>query len=185
MVRALGLTLLAVPTAARLGAAYTLAGRLDDALPILERAIELIEAGQGGAETVCALTAIAEVYLRNGHITAASELASRARTQAMERLERGNEAWAAWLLGEIAARRSPSDCREAETCYRGALALAEELEMRPLQAHCHLGLGKLYRRTCRMDEARAELSVAVTMLREMGMTFWLPEAEQALAAAHG
>jgi hypothetical protein len=62
-----------------------------------------------------------------------------------------------------------------------ALALAEQLGIRPLQAHCHLGLGKLYRRTGRLDEARAELATAVEMLREMGMAFWLPEAEGELA----
>ncbi|HZO25514.1 MAG TPA: tetratricopeptide repeat protein [Chloroflexota bacterium] len=56
-----------------------------------------------------------------------------------------------------------------------------DLEMRPLQAHCHLGLGKLYRRIGRPDEARAELATAVAMLREMGMAFWLPEAEGELA----
>jgi hypothetical protein len=67
----------------------------------------------------------------------------------------------------------------------GALIIAEELEMRPLQAHCHLGLGKLYRRIGRPDEARAELSRAVAMLREMGMAFWQPEAETELAEAGG
>ena len=45
---------------------------------------------------------------------------------------------------------------------------------------CHLGLGKLYRRVGRLEEARAELATAVDMLREMGMTFWLPEAEAEL-----
>jgi hypothetical protein len=55
--------------------------------------------------------------------------------------------------------------------------------MRPLQAHCHLGLGKLYRRTGRLDEARAELATAVAMLRDMGMAFWLPEAEREMAEA--
>jgi len=55
--------------------------------------------------------------------------------------------------------------------------------MRPLQAHCHLALGKLYRRVGRLDEARAELATAVAMPREMGMAFWLPEAEQELAGA--
>ena len=53
--------------------------------------------------------------------------------------------------------------------------------MRPLQAHCHLGLGKLYRRTGRAGEARAELGTGVEMLRAMEMTFWLPEAEAELA----
>jgi hypothetical protein len=55
--------------------------------------------------------------------------------------------------------------------------------MRPLQAHCHLGLGKLYRRVGRMEEARAELTTASAMFREMGMTLWLPEAESELAQA--
>ena len=67
--------------------------------------------------------------------------------------------------------------------YREALTLAEELEMRPLQAHCHLGLGKLHRRTGRPHEARVELSAAVEMLRAMEMTFWLPEAEAELVEA--
>ncbi len=55
--------------------------------------------------------------------------------------------------------------------------------MRPLQAHCHLGLGQLLRRVGRNDDARAELATAVAMLREMAMTFWLPEAERELAEA--
>ena len=57
--------------------------------------------------------------------------------------------------------------------------------MRPLQAHCHLGLGKLYRRIDRLEDARAELSTAIAMLREMGMARWLPEAEGELAEAGG
>jgi hypothetical protein len=62
-----------------------------------------------------------------------------------------------------------------------ALALAEDHELRPLQAHCHLGLGKLYRRTGRPDEARAELATAISMLHEMGMAHWLPEAKAEVA----
>ena len=97
--------------------------------------------------------------------------------------ERANLAWAHRALGEIAARRDPPDSTSAESQYRQALALAAELEMRPLQARCHLGLGTLYRRLGRADAARVELSTAATMLREMGMTFWLPEAEAELEAA--
>jgi hypothetical protein len=89
------------------------------------------------------------------------------------------------LLGEIAVRHDPPNVESAETRYRDALVLADELEMRPLQAHCHLGLGKLYRTIGRLDEARAELSQAVAMLREMGMQHWLPEAEAELARAGG
>ena len=66
-----------------------------------------------------------------------------------------------------------------------ALDLTRDAGMRTLEARCHLGLGKLYRRIGRLDEARAALATAVAMLREMGMAFWLPEAERELAAATG
>ena len=65
--------------------------------------------------------------------------------------------------------------------YRQALALAEELGMRPLQAHCHLGLGTLYLKTGRLESARADLSAAIALYRAMDMTFWLSQAEAALA----
>jgi hypothetical protein len=45
--------------------------------------------------------------------------------------------------------------------------------MRPLVAHCHLGLGKLYRRSGKGREADEHLRTATTMYREMGMTYWL------------
>ena len=93
------------------------------------------------------------------------------------------EADCLWLLGEVEVRRAQPDLITAETHVREALALAEEHELRPRQAHCHLALGKLYRRLGRPGEARAELSTAVSMFREMGMTRWLPEAEAELDAA--
>jgi len=66
--------------------------------------------------------------------------------------------------------------------YDAALTLAEELGMRPLVAHCHLGLGKLYRRTDKREQAREHLATATTMYREMGMTYWLHEAEAEMKA---
>ena len=62
-----------------------------------------------------------------------------------------------------------------------ALALAEELGMRPLQAHCHLGLGKLCAKSGCRAEARTDLSAAIELYRAMEMSFWLPQAEAALA----
>jgi uncharacterized protein HemY len=53
--------------------------------------------------------------------------------------------------------------------------------MRPLQAHCHLGLGTLYVTTGQWVQARVELTTALDMYRAMEMTFWLPEAEAVLA----
>jgi Flp pilus assembly protein TadD len=65
--------------------------------------------------------------------------------------------------------------------YQQALALAEELGMRPLQAHCHRGLGTLYATMGQQEQARTALSTAVDMYRAMKMTFWLPQTEAALA----
>ncbi len=57
------------------------------------------------------------------------------------------------------------------------MALADELGMRPLVAHCHLAFGKLYRRTGEREQAREHLTIATTMYHEMGMRFWLEQAE--------
>jgi hypothetical protein len=93
----------------------------------------------------------------------------------------GDQAWALRLLGEIHAHRQPPEAELAEASYREALALAEELGIRPLQAHCHCGLGTLYVRTGQQELACTELSTAIAMYRAMDMTFWLPQTEAALA----
>jgi hypothetical protein len=73
----------------------------------------------------------------------------------------------------------------AVACYRQALTLAEELGMRPLVAHCHLGLGTLYVNLGRPEQARPELTAAIELYRAMDMTFWLPRTEAALAQLQG
>jgi hypothetical protein len=85
------------------------------------------------------------------------------------------------LLGEIVARREPPERALAEAHYQQAHALAEELGMRPLQAHCHLGLGTLYAKMSQREQARAELSTALDLYRAMEMTFWLLQVEAKLA----
>jgi hypothetical protein len=79
----------------------------------------------------------------------------------------------------------PPDVQQAEARYREALMLAEALGMRPLQAHCHGGLGALYATIGRREPARAELSAAIELYHAMEMTFWLPQAEAALAHIGG
>ena len=54
---------------------------------------------------------------------------------------------------------------------------ANEPGMRPLVAHCHLGLGRLYRRTGQRDQAQEHLTTATMMYHEMEMRFWLDKAE--------
>jgi tetratricopeptide (TPR) repeat protein len=83
-------------------------------------------------------------------------------------------------LGVALAHAKLPDVGQAEAYYRQALALAEELGMRPLQAHCHHGLGRLYGQTGRCAQARAALATAIDLYRDMEMTFWLPQAEAAL-----
>jgi hypothetical protein len=104
---------------------------------------------------------------------------------AREHKERGNKAYALRLLGELAAHRDPPDAEGADRHYRDALALAEELGMRPLQAHCHRGLGRLYANTGQRAQARAELSAASELYRSMAMTLWLPQVEAALVQMEG
>jgi DNA-binding winged helix-turn-helix (wHTH) protein len=116
-----------------------------------------------------------------GRLEETHTLAERALVLAREHQERGNQAYALHLLGDIAAHREPPQVGQAEAHYHRALALAEELGMRPLQAHCHLGLGFLYARIDQREQARTELSTAIDLYRAMDMALWLPQAEAALA----
>jgi len=126
-------------------------------------------------------TWLSEAYLLAGRIEEASQLAERALALTREQRTRGYQAWALRLLGEIAAQRKPPQIDQAEAHYRQAHALAEELGMRPLQAHCHLGLGTLYATMGQREQARAHLSTAMDLYRAMEMHFWLPRTEAALA----
>ena len=160
--------------AAPLGAAYTLAGRVADALPVLTQAMAQTTAmGRVDFQARCRLP-LGEVQLVAGHLEEAQTLAKQALTHARAHQERGHEAYALRLLGEIAAHREPPETEQAEAYYCQALALAEELGMRPLQAHCHRGLGTLYAATGQREQARTALSTAIEMYTSMAMTFWLP-----------
>jgi tetratricopeptide (TPR) repeat protein len=116
-----------------------------------------------------------------GRLEEAHALAARVLVLSSERQERGYQAYALHLLGEIVARRVPPEVEQAEAFYHRALALANELGMRPLLAHCHFGLGILYNRIGHPEQARAELSAAVELYRAMEMTFWLEHVEAVLA----
>jgi tetratricopeptide (TPR) repeat protein len=119
--------------------------------------------------------------MQTGRLGDAHALAEQALAHAHAHQERGNQAYALRLLGDIAARREPPESDQAGEYYCQALALAEELGMRPLVAHCHHGLGRLYGQTGRVEQARAALATAIDLYRAMDMTFWLPQAEAALA----
>ena len=133
-----------------------------------------------GFQALCSLS-LGEAHLLAGRLEEAHALAERALALAREHQERGHQAYALRLLGEIAAHREPLEVAPAEAHYQQALALAEELGMRPLQAHCHRGLGTLYAKTGQREQARAALSTAIALYRGMEMTFWLPQTEATLA----
>jgi tetratricopeptide (TPR) repeat protein len=110
----------------------------------------------------------------------ARQRAEQALALSRDYKQRSYEAYVLRLLGEIAAHHDPPEVERAEAFYRQALALADELRMRPLLAHCHLGLGILYNRMGCPEQARAELSDAIELYRAMEITFWLERAEAVL-----
>ena len=89
----------------------------------------------------------------------------------------GNAARAQHLLGVVVTHPGRFDAMSGEAHYRQALALAEPRGMRPLIAHCELGLGKLYGRTGRRERAHEHLNRATAMYRDMDMRFWLHRLE--------
>jgi class 3 adenylate cyclase/tetratricopeptide (TPR) repeat protein len=160
-----------------LGAAYTHAGRLAEALPLLEESIERAVAVKLKANHSLRLARLAEAHLKAGRPEGAFPLAAQALDLAQEHRERGHEANALRLLASIEIERETPALDRAEEGYRKALALAEQLGMRPLQAHCHHGLGRLHRRRGDAASAAAAMAAARNLFRAMDMTFWLHQTE--------
>jgi tetratricopeptide (TPR) repeat protein len=169
------------PIASILGAVYALVGRTAEALPLLDQALESVAAGSRTSYYAHVLTELSEALLLVGRVDEASGLASRLLELCHTHTGRGYQAHACRLLGEVARRREPPDIDQAAGHYRQALALAEEIGMRPLQAHCHMGLGTLFNQTVHVEQARLALPTALDLYRAMDMTFWLPQTEAALA----
>jgi tetratricopeptide (TPR) repeat protein len=163
-----------------LGYAYALSGRSAEAIPLLEEGGERpVIAGSNEGQSLRTLR-LSEAYLLAGREADARAAAQRALGLTRQHKERGHEAHTLRLLGEIAAREDPLDIGKAENHYRQALALAEELGMRPLMAHCQLGLGKLYRNIGNTQQAKKHLTAATKMMRDMEMGLWLEKAKEEL-----
>jgi tetratricopeptide (TPR) repeat protein len=173
------------PIAAGLGSAYALQGRLAEGRALLEEAVS--ESLRTGARALLPrwVAGLSEVCCLAGRGEEAGQLARHALDLARQQKERGNEALALHQLGVVQAHADPPDAVQAEAHYHQALALADELGMRPLQAHCHRGLGTLYAATGQREQARTALSTAIALYRDMEMTFWLPQTEAALAQVEG
>jgi tetratricopeptide (TPR) repeat protein len=170
---------------AGLGYAAALQGRLAEGRALLEEAIsEGIRMGTlfGHAHRVAWLS---EISCLAGHGEEAWQHARQALDLARQQKDRGGEALALHQCGVIHAHADPAEVAQSEAHYRQALALAEELGMRPLQAHCHRSLGTLYAALGQRAQAHTALTTAIELYRTMEMHFWLPQAEAALAQVEG
>ena len=160
-----------------LGAAYAHSGRVSQAVPLLEQAIDQHTSIRSTAGLSPRMTELARAYLLMGRLDEAAAMVERALELSLTHREQGHHAHATHLLGEIAAQTSPLNLERAESAYRRALSLAEELEMGPLSAHCRLGLGRAYRRAKLPDHALQHLSAASALFGKMDMAFWLDQSE--------
>jgi tetratricopeptide (TPR) repeat protein len=162
---------------AALGHVYAWSGRIGEGVSCLQQALNAYECAGIGFHHSLSVEQLGEAYLLADQVENARACADRAVMLARGRGERGYEAWALRLLSEIASHQARPDVATAEAHYGAAMTLASELEMRPLVAHCHLGLGRLYRRTGKREQAEKHLTTATAMYGEMGMTYWLEKLE--------
>jgi tetratricopeptide (TPR) repeat protein len=167
--------------AAMLGRAYVLTGRTEEGLSLLEDGIRQAEVTRFMFGQALRVAWLAEACASAGRMAEADEQGGRALRLAREHRERGHEAWTLFTIGAIAAHREPVNMGVAESSYVAASALASDLGMRPLVAHCHLGLGNLLRSANTVADAGEHLEAAITMYREMTMPFWLKKAETAMS----
>jgi DNA-binding NtrC family response regulator/tetratricopeptide (TPR) repeat protein len=169
------------PVTMRLGYAYTLAGRMAEGIPLLEEGGAHAEAIGAVTGHATRLAGFAEAYLRAGRHDRAEEIGRRGVALARTQHQPSGEAWCLRVLGVVAGTAEPPNVAAAEECLTRARDLATRLGMRPLVAHCHRDLSRLYRRTGKPAEAHELLLAATTMYREMDMRLWLEKAEAEVA----
>jgi tetratricopeptide (TPR) repeat protein len=156
---------------ARLGEASEALDRVREAEQLLEH-----EAAKGiVGHQIWAYDAVSRACLLLGRLDEARRLGNRAVESSLR--QPGLAAHALRLLGEIASHPDQLDPESGTARFREAMTLAELHGMRPLIAHCHLGLGRLYRHIGETQHARDNLTAATTMYREMEMGFWLEQGE--------
>jgi class 3 adenylate cyclase/tetratricopeptide (TPR) repeat protein len=166
---------------AALGHVYARSGRVEEGVSWLQRALAGYASSGIGYLRSMSTTQLGAAYLLAGRVEETREVGTRAVVLASERGERGHEAWAHHLLGEMASHRDCPDIVAAEAHYATSMALAWELGMRPLVAHCRFSLGKLHGRA---GDRRAteHLAAAMSLFQEMGMRFWFEKAEAEMQA---
>jgi tetratricopeptide (TPR) repeat protein len=166
---------------AALGHVYARSGRVEEGVSLLQKALAgYASAGIGYLHSM-SVVQLGEAHLLAGRVEEAWDFGTRAVAFARERGECGHEAWAHRLLGETESHRDRQDVAAAEAHHASSMALALQLGMRPLLAHCHFSLGKLHGR---VGDSRAteHLTTAMNLFQEMGMRFWCEQAEAKVRA---
>jgi tetratricopeptide (TPR) repeat protein len=128
------------------------------------------------------LVHLGEAYLHLDQMKQATSVVQLALQNSFDHHQRGAGAWVQWLLGEINTRGD--NLGVAEGHYRKAMALASELGMAPLLAHCHFGLGEGYSRASKNEQSQEHLLAAAGMYRTLEMSPWIREIEMALQRRH-
>jgi tetratricopeptide (TPR) repeat protein len=175
-----GIRVWSSPLASSLGYSYALSGRASEAIEALTRAVAEATSTRSHFYYSLAIAWLSEAYLLAERRNDAMRLAGEALDLSREHHELGHQAYAFRLLGEIAAREAASDITQAEDHYRQALALASQLEMRPLVAQCHFSLGRLNSRVEKWREAHENVARALTLFRDMEMESWSEQSRDAL-----
>ena len=184
MCRRFDIRVLRCPIMSELGYAYLLAGRLFEAVPLLEEAAEVDRTNPTSARHTLYLAWLGEAYLRQGQFEEADRLCRRAITISRQRKERGHEAWALRLSGEILACTPNPDRASAAAALYSAISLADQLQMRPLVALSRMRRGNIWIDLGNFDEAQRELRSALLSLRELKISHWLSSVENALSSIH-
>jgi class 3 adenylate cyclase/tetratricopeptide (TPR) repeat protein len=165
-----------------LGLALVQLGRVREGLARLEDGVTLTR--ELGVKAYLALwnAHLAEGLLAAGELERAQAVAQEALDDALAHGERGHEAHALRLLGEVALAQEPLALDKAELSLRHALGIAEELSMRPLLSLCYLGLGRVAARGGNRARAEEHLRIAIALFRAMETGLWLERAESVLRA---
>ena len=169
--------LLRPPIAADLGLSYARCGNLSEGLAHLHSAIEGAKSMSRLSRLPLIIVKCGEIHLLAGESSDALRLADDALALAAEQNERGNAAYAHYLLAEIHSAANDLEASEIERLYQDALAAAAALEMKPLAARCTASLGALYLRDGKREQAHGCLQSARKMFRDMAMRFWLDKLE--------
>jgi tetratricopeptide (TPR) repeat protein len=159
-----------------LGHVYALSGRATEGTSLLQQAVSDYQSMGLGLFRSLVGVQLGEALFLADRVEDSITATERALALARKRHERGHEAYALRLLGEIAAHPDLSEAETAQGHYEKARTLAETLGMRPLVAHCHFGLGRHYRRTGRRRKANEQVRTAATMYHDLGMRHWREQA---------